>query len=175
MTKTWILPLLLALSGTAHAGSFSLHVDAGGSRDHIDQQFAYDAGGCHGDNVSPAISWSNAPEDARGFALTVYDPDANGGWWHWVVLDLPLVAHELKQDAQELPPGAYALTNSFGHARWDGPCPPKADGPHHYVFTLYALDAPTLALPQDTSPEQAKAAIVEHAIGKASVTLTYDR
>lgn len=176
MTKTWILPLLFALSGVAHAGSFSLHVDAAASHDQIKQTFVYDAGGCHGDNVSPAISWDDVPKDTRGFALTVFDPDAgDDGWWHWVVLDIPLVAHQLKQGAQPLPPGAFALTNSFGHARWDGPCPPKTDPAHHYVFTLYALDTPTLALPADTPPAQAKAAIEQHIIGKASVTLTYDR
>lgn len=174
MSKILTLSFLLALSGVAHAGQFTLHVNAADSHGHVRQHFVYNASGCHGDDVSPAISWSGAPKGTRGFALTVYDPDAKGGWWHWVVLDIPSMTQQLKQGA-ELPPGAYALTNSFGHARWDGPCPPKSDAPHHYVFTVYALDTPALAVADGTPLAKVKTVITEHMIGKARVTLTYGR
>ena len=47
--------------------------------------------GCIGKNESPQLSWKNAPEGTRSFAITMYDPDAptGSGWWHWVVFDIP--------------------------------------------------------------------------------------
>ncbi|VAW27834.1 Phospholipid-binding protein, partial [hydrothermal vent metagenome] len=43
--------------------------------------------GCAGENISPQLAWSNAPEGTKSFAITVYDPDAptGSGWWHWVM------------------------------------------------------------------------------------------
>ncbi|HEX7338551.1 MAG TPA: YbhB/YbcL family Raf kinase inhibitor-like protein [Rhodanobacteraceae bacterium] len=174
MTKILTLLAMLALSGVAHAGQFSLHVDAADAHGHVRPQFVYNAGGCHGQDVSPKVAWSDPPKGTQGFALTVYDPDAKGGWWHWMAVDIPPITRAIQQDGT-LPPGAYALTNSFGHARWDGPCPPGTDAPHHYVFTLYALDTPALGADDSTTPEAAKALIQKHAIGKASVTFTYGR
>lgn len=174
MFRTLILGLLVAAAGTAQAATFKLEVHAADTHDHVRRHFVYNASGCHGDNVSPAMAWQGAPENTSGYAVTVYDPDARGGWWHWIVLDIPSIADQLKQGAM-LPPGAYALKNSFGHARWDGPCPPPGDPPHHYVFTVYALDTAALGLPADASPEAAKAAITQHTLAKAQVTYTYGR
>src|SRR3974377_1742448 len=38
--------------------------------------------GCSGGNVSPALSWSNAPAGTQSFALLMHDPDAptGSGW-----------------------------------------------------------------------------------------------
>ncbi len=174
MSKLIALSLLLTLSGSALAAQFTVHVRAADANGHIRKQFVYDASGCDGGNTAPTISWSHPPKDTQGFAVTVYDPDARGGWWHWIVLDIPVTAHALQQ-GKPLPPGAFAVTNSFGHARWDGPCPPKSDPPHHYVFTVYALDTAALGLAEDTSPAEARAAIKQHTVGKASVTYTYGR
>ena len=35
--------------------------------------------GCSGQNISPALSWSNAPKGTQSFALLVHDPDAPTG------------------------------------------------------------------------------------------------
>src|SRR5437867_11932853 len=43
--------------------------------------------GCSGENISPALGWSDAPEGTKSLALLVHDPDAptgGAGWWHWL-------------------------------------------------------------------------------------------
>lgn len=174
MIKLMALSMLLALSGSAVAAQFSVKTNAAAANGQVRQHFVYNAAGCRGGNATPTVAWSHAPRGAKAFALTVYDPDAKGGWWHWVVLDIPGTTRALPA-GKPLPPGAFALVNSFGHARWDGPCPPASDPPHHYVFTVYALDVAALGLSADAPPAKARATIEQHAIGKARVTYRYGR
>lgn len=108
--------------------------------------------GCQGENISPALAWSRAPDDAKSFALLVHDPDAptgGAGWWHWLVVNIPASATGLAKDAgkadgSNLPSGAVQVTTDFGSPGWGGPCPPVGDKPHRYVFTLYALKVENL-------------------------------
>src|SRR5580693_543478 len=41
---------------------------------------------CGGQNVSPALAWSNAPEKTKSFAIFMFDPDGRTGLGvsHWV-------------------------------------------------------------------------------------------
>jgi Raf kinase inhibitor-like YbhB/YbcL family protein len=57
---------------------------------------------------------------------------------------------------------------------YDGPCPPWNDErPHRYVFTLYALDTPRLAVEGAFDKHAALAAMRGHVLGEASLTGLY--
>ena len=99
--------------------------------------------GCGGKNISPQLSWSGAPEGTKSFAVSCFDPDAptGCGYWHWLVANIPPNVMSLKAGQSV---GVTCRTD-YGEAAYGGPCPPKGDGDHHYIFTVYALDVDTLA------------------------------
>ena len=110
---------------------------------------------------------------ARALALVMDDPDASGGTFvHWTVVDLPPRTSALGAGAP--PAGAQELENSFGGEGYRGPCPPENDKPHHYVFTIYALDA-KLALDAGSSAADARDAIGSHAIAEGRLTGRFGR
>jgi phosphatidylethanolamine-binding protein (PEBP) family uncharacterized protein len=47
---------------------------------------------CVGENVSPALSWSNPPEGTKSYALLMFDPEGRppGGVSHWVAYGIPV-------------------------------------------------------------------------------------
>jgi Raf kinase inhibitor-like YbhB/YbcL family protein len=130
-----------------------------------------------GADVSPSLSWSGAPEGTAGYAVTVFDPDAptQSGFWHWAVADIPASVTSLPAGAGDekgsgLPEGAYQLRNDAGLARYLGAAPPAGHGPHRYVFTVHALDVPSLGVPADASPAYLAFNIFSHILGRAVIT-----
>jgi len=138
--------------------------------------------GCTGGNISPALSWSGAPQGTKSFALSVYDPDAptGSGFWHWVVFNISPDTTSLAKGAGDpksdaAPKGAIEARTDFGAPGYGGPCPPKGDKPHHYIFTIFAVDVDKL-----DADENATAAVVGfnlhfHTLAKASLTALYGR
>ena len=146
----------------------------------IADQFTANSFGCTGANTSPALSWSGAPEGTKSFVLTVYDPDAptGSGFWHWVMYNIPASVTSLPEGAGVVgkePAGATQNVTDFGVPGYGGPCPPKGDKPHRYVFTVYALKTDKLEVP--ANPTAAVVGFVTHfaTIGKASFTAKYAR
>ncbi len=127
---------------------------------------------CGGQNISPALSWQGAPPGTKSFVVTMYDPDAQGGWWHWIVYDIPAGAAGLAEGS--LPAGAKAGKNDFGDTGYGGACPPPGSGPHHYEITVWALGTPTLpvggAEGQTIGPY-----LSAHALAHATLTGVYER
>jgi len=132
-----------------------------------------------GGNVSPALSWSDVPANANSLAITIFDPDAHNGWWHWQVLDLPPSVTALAQGAGRehgaLPEGAHQHGNSNGDESYDGPCPPAGSGVHHYEITLWALDVPTADVDVNAEPGDVGAYLAKHAIATARLTPVYEK
>lgn len=135
---------------------------------------------CEGDDVSPPLAWSGAPEGTRSFALVVDDPDApdpaapRTRWVHWVVYDIPAGAEAIGEDARTngLPAGAREGVNDWKRTGWGGPCPPI--GRHRYFHRLYALDAGLGDLGRPTRPDLERA-MRGHVLATAELVGTYEK
>jgi Raf kinase inhibitor-like YbhB/YbcL family protein len=128
---------------------------------------------CEGNDVSPPLSWSAAPMNAKSLVLIVDDPDAPDPaapkmtWVHWVLYNIPPTANALPQgvSAKELPKGTLEGTSDFQRTGYGGPCPPV--GRHRYFHKLYALDVvlPDLNKPRKQDVEKAmKGHIIEETV-----------
>jgi len=128
---------------------------------------------CDGDDISPALRWTDPPAGTKSFALIMDDPDApRGTWIHWVIYNIPATARglagNLPTDAL-LSDGSQQGITSAGSTGYHGPCPPS--GTHRYFFKLYALDIP-LSLPK-RNKEQVLEAIEGHILARAELMGTY--
>jgi hypothetical protein len=139
-------------------------------------------GSAGGDDTSPALSWSGFPASTAGFAVTCYDPDVPnvGGWWHWLLLDLPLSVTSLPRaaghhDGSGLPAGAVQLRTSYGTRGYGGCAPPPGDRPHRYFFAVHALDVPSLGVDPDASPAVGSFMITAHEVARALVVPVFAR
>jgi Raf kinase inhibitor-like YbhB/YbcL family protein len=136
---------------------------------------------CTGQNVSPELEWSGAPAGTKSFAVTLYDPDAptGSGWWHWVMYNIPPGVTRLPSGAgdpsKEWMPGVTMGTTDFGKRGYGGPCPPKGDPAHHYVFTVHALDVETLDVPDNATAAAVGFNLNRHRLGMATLTGVYAR
>ncbi|MBU4009844.1 MAG: YbhB/YbcL family Raf kinase inhibitor-like protein [Proteobacteria bacterium] len=138
--------------------------------------------GCTGKNISPALSWKDAPADTKSFAITVYDPDAptGSGWWHWIIFNIPATVNDLKENAGNpslklTPEGSIQSITDYGKPGFGGACPPEGDKPHRYIFTLYALDMEKLPLDANASGAMVGFYLNQHALAKATLTAYYSR
>ena len=138
--------------------------------------------GCMGENESPQLSWKNAPEATKSFAITMYDPDAptGSGWWHWIVFDIPTSTTELVANAGDIkldltPEGTIQSITNYGAQGYGGPCPPQGHGLHQYIITVYALKTDTLGLDENTNPAVVGYYLWNNTIAKASIVSYYKR
>jgi Raf kinase inhibitor-like YbhB/YbcL family protein len=126
---------------------------------------------CDGDDVSPPLRWSGVPREARELAVLVEDPDAPSGTFvHWT-------AFGLDPGSDGLPAATVAPKqgkNSFGDAKYGGPCPPEGDEPHRYIFAVYAL-SDRLVTGSGASPDGFRSAVSRVALARGKLTGTYGR
>jgi len=138
--------------------------------------------GCDGGNISPSLSWKNAPAGTKSFAVTVYDPDAptGSGWWHWVIFNIPASVTSLPRGignpaSGQTPKGAVQSRTDYGKPGYGGPCPPQGDKPHRYIFTVYALKVDKIDADENSSAALVGFMINANRLDKASFTATYGR
>lgn len=132
---------------------------------------------CEGENISPPLSWNKLPSSTEALAIIMDDPDAPGrAFTHWVLFNLPGDTGELPEaipPKDKLPSGALQGKNDFGKIGYGGPCPPPGS-PHHYRFTLYALDQP-LKLKPGASKAQVLDAMKGHILASGTLIGIYQR
>jgi Raf kinase inhibitor-like YbhB/YbcL family protein len=138
---------------------------------------AYDKHGCTGQNKSPALRWSGAPTATKSFALIMFDPDARKGqgWTHWVIYGIAPTTTSLDAGTAPGASGTMDGKNTFGDMGYDGPCPPVGDPPHHYVFTLYALDTAPRTLQPGLDRDGLLHAMKGHTLASTTLTGTFGR
>ena len=174
--------LVMTVTAIAQTPRFALRSPDAPALSTIKLEQVFNGFGCTGQNVSPALDWSNPPAGTKSFALIVHDPDAPtgvGGFTHWIVYNIPASANKIEKgagssDGKALPAGSVQHATSFGAPGWGGPCPP-AGRKHRYVFTLYALGTEKLELPANGSQAFIGFNINGNAIAKASFTAYYSR
>jgi len=126
---------------------------------------------CDGEDVSPALEISEAPEGAKSLVLIMDDPDAPMGTWdHWIVWNIAPSISSI--EGNSMPEGAVQGTNSYGKQPYGGPCP--SSGAHHYHFKLYALDT-KLELNPSSIKKDVEKAMEGHILDQAELIGLYQR
>ena len=135
---------------------------------------------CEGDDLSPPLQWTDAPQGTKSFALIVDDPDAPDPakpqivWVHWVLYNIPGETTRLDENAwrSQLPSGTVTGINNWEKAEWGGPCPPI--GRHRYFFKLYALDTVLEGLSAPTKKDL-ESAMGGHILAETQLMGTYQK
>jgi len=178
------LTLVLMLLFSRHVMADGFYLSSADVQGQISTDQVFNGFGCSGKNISPQLSWKNAPAGTKSFAITVYDPDAptGSGWWHWVVFNIDKSVDNLKTGAsssgdgkQAMPAGAVESVTSYGTKGFGGACPPPGDKPHRYIFTAYALDVEKLDIDAAARAELIGFNLNSHAIAKASIMAYHGR
>jgi Raf kinase inhibitor-like YbhB/YbcL family protein len=131
-----------------------------------------------GDNLSPQLSWSGFPPETQSFTVTCFDPDAPtvSGFWHWLVVDLPLSVTSLPRGAgtsDDTLPGGFHIPTDFGTPDYGGAAAPEGDRSHRYQFVVHAVDVPTLGVTAEARPAIVCFNLAFHTLARATLTPTY--
>jgi Raf kinase inhibitor-like YbhB/YbcL family protein len=173
MRRRVLLTTIVVLFG---AGT-TLSVEAATKPKLVLTSTAFDDGGtipivytCNGAGKSPQLAWKNVPPRTKQFALIVQDPDTPiGTFVHWVVAGMTAKTRAIPEDSE--PPGAFGGLNGAGRPGWIPSCPP-AGPPHHYIFTLYALDK-KVSLPPGVTADTLRNAMKGKILATAKLTGLY--
>ena len=163
----------LVLEGASMTHKFQISSSAYADNDSMPSRFT-----CDGEDISPPLAWSGAPDGTKSFALILDDPDAPDPaapqmtWVHWVVYDIPRNVQALPEDgSKHLPVSTREGVNDWKRIGYGGPCPPI--GQHRYFHKLYALD---VMLPDLHNPTkvQLETAMRGHILAETRITGTYE-
>ena len=126
---------------------------------------------CVGDNVSPQLSWSGAPDGTKSFALTMVDPEGRGGLgvFHWVAYGIPAdVTSFAEGEVSKDSPKYVGGKSTQGVGSYSGPCTPPGS-PHHYTFLVTATDLDPKELPAGLTLPELQGKLAGHAKGAAGL------
>ncbi|OIO19790.1 MAG: YbhB/YbcL family Raf kinase inhibitor-like protein [Candidatus Magasanikbacteria bacterium CG_4_9_14_0_2_um_filter_41_10] len=128
---------------------------------------------CDGQDISPPLTISDVPSEAKSLALIMDDPDAmkptGNVWNHWLVWNIDPTTVHISEG--EEPVGTHG-TGTGGETIYHGPCPPDAE--HRYSFRLYALDT-MLDLQEGSTKGELEQAMDGHILAQVELAGTYNR
>ena len=129
---------------------------------------------CDGENISPSLLISGAPEKTVSFVLIMDDPDATGGvtFDHWIVWNIPAGTTAIQEG--KLPEEAIEGMTDFSKEEYGGPCPPEGANKHRYTFKLYALDT-VLSVPFGSGKKAVEEAMGGHVLDQVALIGLYGR
>lgn len=142
-----------------------------------------------GEDLSPSLSWSDAPAGTKSFALICDDPDAPSPkrpgptpWVHWVIYNIPGSLRQLPQGIPRIAEPPQVAGAKQGKNSWDsdntgyrGPMPPPGSGVHRYFFKLYALDTVLDLEPSKATKDAVVRAMQGHVLAEGQLVGTYQR
>jgi Raf kinase inhibitor-like YbhB/YbcL family protein len=132
---------------------------------------------CVGENVSPALNWSNPPDGTKSFALMMFDPEGRppGGVSHWVAYGIPASVTSFAEGEVSKQTDKFVGGQSLMKLpHYFGPCTPP--GPlHHYTFTLIATDLEPSALQPGLTRDELIKALDGHAKGATGLIGTFSK
>ncbi len=136
---------------------------------------------CDGRDISPPLSWTDAPPGTEEFAIVVEDLGSpRRPFYNWVMWGIP---GPIKQIPEAVPKvgrehlliarqGVNSFTYDYNGYR--GPSPLPGEGQRRYVFTLYAVKKRVHLPGRATAPEVIRA-IKPYVLEEAKLTGTYER
>ncbi|MGK9054246.1 YbhB/YbcL family Raf kinase inhibitor-like protein [Neorhizobium petrolearium] len=135
-----------------------------------------------GDNASPKLEWSDAPQETKSFVLIADDPDAKQPkpFVHWIVYDIPGDVMSLREGLPTdpilvEPKGIKQGTNSMGSTGYTGPKPPVDDPAHNYHFQVFALDIESLGLEPGAKRDAILQAMEGHVLAEGELVGKFAR
>jgi Raf kinase inhibitor-like YbhB/YbcL family protein len=121
-----------------------------------------------GKNRSPLLSWNEGPPEAKSYAVSCWDPDAptTVGFCHWIRFGIAADCHKLDEADESVGTDGFS---DWGESRYGGMAPPAGDPPHHYQFTVYALDSASVGLDQNTTYAKFRFSIKDHILASGTL------
>jgi Raf kinase inhibitor-like YbhB/YbcL family protein len=129
-----------------------------------------------GEQISPALTWTNVPAGTMSFLLHMHDMEVarnktTDDQVHWLVWNIPGTATGLREGipmGAKLADGSYQISATGPVYR--GPGAGAAGPKHHYTFELFALDT-KLDMPATGDAFETRTNLVKaiqgHILGKA--------
>jgi Raf kinase inhibitor-like YbhB/YbcL family protein len=121
-----------------------------------------------GENRSPHLSWNGGPPATKSYAVSCWDPDAptTVGFCHWIRFGLPADCHKLDEADSAVGTDGFS---DWGESAYGGMAPPAGDRPHHYQFTVYALDVDAPGLDPHTTYAKFRFSIKDHILASGTL------
>lgn len=126
-----------------------------------------------GENISIPLTWKNAPDGTKSFAITMVDKhEVANNFLHWLVINIPPDTTSIEEGASgnNMPAGTTEFKNDYGEEGYGGPAPPAGSGEHDYEITVYALSIPSMGMTENAGLSEFESFVEGKVLGKAIIS-----